>query len=307
MKGWCIKKMKYPESFVAKIEGAFGEEGKQWLNRLHLIIESYAKSWDLSIQKPVDNLSYNYVLNVIQQDGTPAILKIGVPNWDFSNEINTLATYNGIGSVRLLRFDHEDGIMLLEKISPGNMLLDLPEEEAIEQYVKVWSKLPRKPNPALSMTAIITWFSAFNRYLMSDYVDEYPLQEIVLEAKNFTKEFIGPSSELYLLHGDLHHENILFCDLRGWTAIDPKGVIGDLYLDFTSFIINHLPNNTDIKSVLHNRINRISILMHLDKQKLIKACVVMAAISTCWAIEDKDPNWKQSYLCTEHFRSFLVD
>lgn len=298
--------MKYSDSFVAKIEGAFGEEGKQWLNRLHLIIESYAKRWDLSIQKPVDNLSYNYVLNVVQQDGTPAILKIGVPNWDFSNEINTLATYNGIGSVKLLRFDHEDGIMLLEKISPGIMLFDLTEEEAIEQYIKVWSKLPRKPKSAQSLTEIITWFSAFDRYLMSDYAGEYPLREIVLEAKNLTKEFTGASSELHLLHGDLHHENILFSDFHGWTAIDPKGVIGHLYLDFTSFIINHLPNHIDIKYTLYNRINRISKLLHLDKQKLIKACVVMAALSTCWAIEDKEPNWKQTYLYTDYFRSILV-
>lgn len=299
--------MKYPAAFVDKITGAFQEEGKQWLNRLHLVIEEYKEKWELSIEEPVDNLSYNYVINVTQQDGTQAILKIGVPNWDFSNEINTLITYNGTGCVKLLRFDYKDGIMLLEKLSPGNMLSDLPEEEAIETYVEVWSKLPRTVNPTYSMTEIITWFSGFDRFLRSEYADKYPLKEFVLEAKSFVSDFINNKDEIFLLHGDLHHENILFSDSHGWTAIDPKGVIGHLYFDFTSFMVNHLPKNQDVKQVLHNRINKISALLHLDKQKLIKASFIMGTLSACWAIEDKDPNWEISYISTQHFRSFLVE
>jgi len=31
-----------------------------------------------------------------------------------------------------------------------------------------------------------------------------------------------------LLHGDLHHDNVLFDSRRGGLAIDPKGVIGEL-------------------------------------------------------------------------------
>lgn len=297
--------MKYPDAFVEKITGAFQEEGKQWLNRLHLIIEEYREKWDLSIHGPVDNLSYNYVLNVLQKDGTPAILKVGVPNWDFSNEINTLITYNGIGCVKILRFDHKDGIMLLEKISPGNMLYSLPEEQAIEQYAEVYSKLPKILNPELSLTQIITWFSAFDRYLESEYVKEYPLEEFVVEAKMLVDDFLYESDEIVLLHGDLHHENILYSDKHGWTVIDPKGVVGHLYFDFTSFMVNHLPINQDVKEILHNRINIISTLLQLDKQKLIEASFIMATLSACWAIEDKDPNWELTYICTKHFRSFL--
>lgn len=299
--------MKYPSAFVEKITGAFHEEGIQWLNRLHRIIEDYKIKWDLTIDGPVDNLSYNYVLNVTQKDGTPAILKIGVPTWDFSNEINTLTIYNGKGIVKLLRFDHKDGIMLLEKISPGNMLFGLPEELAIEQYAEVWSKLPRISNPAPSLTQINTWFSAFDRYLMSEYVNKYPLKELVLEAKSFVSDFINNKDEIFLLHGDLHHENILFSDLHGWTAIDPKGVMGHLYFDFASFMVNHLPKNEDVKQVLHNRINKISALLQLDKQKLIKASFIMATLSACWAIEDKDPNWELTYTSTKHFQSFLEE
>lgn len=34
--------------------------------------------------------------------------------------------------------------------------------------------------------------------------------------------------ETTLLHGDLHHYNVLSDVRRGWLAIDPKGVIGEV-------------------------------------------------------------------------------
>jgi streptomycin 6-kinase len=41
-----------------------------------------------------------------------------------------------------------------------------------------------------------------------------------------------------LLHGDLHHFNILLDDDRGWTAIDPQSKIGASCLEFGSFVGN---------------------------------------------------------------------
>lgn len=299
--------MEYPQSFVQKIKGAFGEEGSQWLSHLHQIIEVYEKKWELTILRPVENLSYNYVLNVKQINGCPAILKIGVPSIDFSNEINTLASYDGNGSVKLLRYEKKDGIMLLEKIIPGNMLFDLSEEEAIEQYATVWSKLPREVNLSLKTPNISKWFSAFDRYVESDYdFVEYPPKKFVLEAKFHSLDFINPSNE-FLLHGDLHHENILYSEEKGWTVIDPKGVIGHFYLDFTSFMVNHLPKNKDVKQVLKNRINRLSNLFHLDKQKLVEASFIMATLSMCWAIEDNDSYWRKVYYYAQCFRDLLIE
>ncbi|WP_418887304.1 aminoglycoside phosphotransferase family protein [Klebsiella pneumoniae] len=35
------------------------------------------------------------------------------------------------------------------------------------------------------------------------------------------------ASELRGLHGDLHHENIMFSS-RGWLVIDPVGLVGEV-------------------------------------------------------------------------------
>ena len=42
-----------------------------------------------------------------------------------------------------------------------------------------------------------------------------------------------------LLHGDLHHENIMHGP-RGWLAIDPKGVLGDPGFDAANMFYNPL-------------------------------------------------------------------
>ena len=44
-----------------------------------------------------------------------------------------------------------------------------------------------------------------------------------------------------VLHGDLHHENMLFDAQAGWIVIDPKGVIGKPCLEMGRYLLNYLP------------------------------------------------------------------
>jgi aminoglycoside/hydroxyurea antibiotic resistance kinase len=41
-----------------------------------------------------------------------------------------------------------------------------------------------------------------------------------------------------VLHGDLHHGNVLDFGLRGWLAIDPKGLLGERGFDFANIFTN---------------------------------------------------------------------
>ena len=43
-----------------------------------------------------------------------------------------------------------------------------------------------------------------------------------------------------LVHGDLHHHNVLRSK-RGWLAIDPKPMLGEPEYDVASFLWNPLP------------------------------------------------------------------
>ena len=41
------------------------------------------------------------------------------------------------------------------------------------------------------------------------------------------RELAASQGKQFLLHGDLHHDNILRDDAERWLVIDPKGVIGE--------------------------------------------------------------------------------
>lgn len=75
--------MNIPETFKNKIAGAFGEEGIKWLETIASRVQICVEKWNLKIDAPVTNLSYNYVLNAIDLHGNPVILKLGVPGSDW--------------------------------------------------------------------------------------------------------------------------------------------------------------------------------------------------------------------------------
>src|SRR5207244_1723119 len=48
------------------------------------------------------------------------------------------------------------------------------------------------------------------------------------QGRRVYSDLCGSQRHRQLLHGDLHHYNVLFDARRGWLAIDPKGVVGEL-------------------------------------------------------------------------------
>ncbi len=302
--------MKLAEEFVQKVTGAFGAVGQDWLNTLLERVDRICNKWNLHTLTPVPNLSYNYVLKGLDGHECPIILKLGLHGFDFQNEARTLETYNGAGCCRLLRFDDGEGAMLLEQLDPGSMLSRLDDEEAvIEHFVHVW-RLIRRPTQSAShrVPTIKQWSAGLDRYKEAFATLNGPIPLLDIErAEMYFNEFFSADEPLELLHGDLHHENILYSSERGWLAIDPKGVLGSRYCDTVSFFINHLHNKENPRDLLKFRVKKIEEALGLDEIKLLKAGVAMSTLYACWALEDHDPEWTAAYQCTKWFTEFLFE
>ena len=296
--------MQIPGDFQEKIINAFGPDGKSWLESLEQTVEIYLKKWNLNNEGPVENLSYNYVLKVTDSEGTPLILKLGVPNFDTRNEMRTLQAYNGNGCAKLLKSDPGNGVILLERLVPGRMLSEEKDERLVtETFVKVWKAI-RRPVPNDTSTPSLThWFEGLERYRKNFPHGPIPHEHIQL-AEDFLQQVIDSSAGPELLHGDLHHENILYSKQQGWMAIDPKGVAGDPYFDVVSFLVNQLESKKDPKSILKLRVDTISEQLGLDRQRLLKAAVALGTLYACWGIEDQ-ADWETTYQCVKWFIEFL--
>ncbi|WP_391122809.1 aminoglycoside phosphotransferase family protein [Psychrobacillus sp. L3] len=298
--------MEYPLSFEKKIIGANGEVGKAWLDSLESLVHTYLDKWDLQSYGAVENLSYNYVLKVIDMSGNRAILKLGIPNYDFGNEIRTLRAYNGNGCVKIIKADSENGAMLLEHLQPGTMLTEVEEQLAVKTFAHVWTAIRRTVEENADHPSIADWMKAFDRYQDKYQTNEGPIpNHFVFLARTYFVEIANSSENNDLLHGDLHHENILYSTTDGWLAIDPKGVIGDNYFDFISFLTNQLFNKSNPRQLLEKRVTLLCEEMQLNKERLLKAAVAMSTLYTCWGIEDNDPEWENTYRCAQWFEGFI--
>src|SRR6185312_13816429 len=110
--------------------------------------------WAIQVAPPFANLSYNYVAPAVRSDGAQLILKLGMPHPELSSEIAALGLYDGSGSARLIKADSEGGALLIERLLPGSLLLELTEDDeatriAAQVMCALWRPAPPAPEDAV--------------------------------------------------------------------------------------------------------------------------------------------------------------
>ena len=244
--------------FIDRIIAVHGQIGQKWLKSLPELQEKLAQRWSLSDIQAIQDLSYNYIAFASTPENRSAVLKIGVPHQELETEIQALRVFNGDGTVQLLKADPSQGAMLLERILPGDDLRTIPDDNkatriAAHLMQQVWKPVP----PELNFPTSADWCQAFQRYL-SRYPKVGPLPDnLVKDAAALTSELLKSPLNNYLLHGDLHHMNILLGENDNWIAIDPKGVIGEEAFEVGALLLNpvsELLDWPDLKKVQKRRL-----------------------------------------------------
>lgn len=292
-----------PTYFRVFIERYFGELGRQWLAEIPMLVSHYANIWQLDVEPPFEGLTYNYVAPVIRSDGSPAVLKIGVPEQEQRAEIFALQAFAGLGIARLLESNVDDHVLLIERLSPGEMLSTLfPErdDEATGAAAKIMNRLASSaPAERHEFSTLEGWATRGMRELRETFdggAGPFPVR-LVERAESLFDELIASTDALSLIHGDLHHMNILSSDLhRGWLAIDPKGVIGDRAYEAAPFILN--PNTRihtapNLKQILARRIDHLSEALDIDRYRIHGWALSFSVLSAWWSYDDTG-DWRRT-------------
>ena len=152
--------MQVPDGFTQRVIDVHGEAGADWLSRLAGSIAECERRWSLRVMPPFASLSCNYVAPVFCADGTEAVLKLGVPNYEFMTEMEALRLYDGRGIVRLVEADFDLSAMLLERLKPGMLLSSLTDDDqatsiAVQVMRQLWRPPPTEhPFPTVSKWAL---------------------------------------------------------------------------------------------------------------------------------------------------------
>lgn len=226
--------MKKTSFFKETILSIYGKHGKIWLADLPRLQQEIAVAWGLESLQAASNLSYNYIASGFQ-NGEPIILKLSLDREALIQESTALKAFSGFGAVKVLR--QTEGILLLEKARPGTSLKEYfptRDSASIQIVCRVIQKLHQAPLPlAGTFPKIDDWLAV----LENDW--QIPIY-FLEKARRFKDYLLKTAPASILLHGDLHHENILKTD-DGWAVIDPKGVMGEPIYEIAAFIRNPLP------------------------------------------------------------------
>ncbi|BAG40005.1 aminoglycoside phosphotransferase family protein [Orientia tsutsugamushi] len=270
------------KTFEQNIINLYGEKGKQWLDNLPNLVTQLANTYELSNLKPVNNLSYNYVLSGFQGP-QPIILKLGLDVNGIKCEAAALMSFEDFGVVQV--FSENTGLLLLECAVPGISLKSYfpkNDDEAINITANVIKRLHKAPIPSThAFPHIKDWLAALDGDI------KFPVQTLQ-KAREIRDQLLKTAEPDVLLHGDLHHDNILQ-NCEDWLGIDPKGVIGEPAYEVAAFIRNPIPellNHADAPNIIHNRITLFAELLELPPQRILDWCFVQVVLTWVWALED---------------------
>jgi streptomycin 6-kinase len=277
----------------------FGDAALRWFDALPALLEDCERRWDLRLDEPFA-LSYSYVAAATRGDGTQVVVKAGVPNEELRWQIDALRAFAGDAAVRLLNADPDAGVVLLERISPGTILKDLEDDdEATVIAARIMVALRREPPDGHNCPTLGDWWKKAARDLQRRYGGGTGPLPAGLVARAEATFAHGAASDAILLHGDVHHENILLDSARGWLAIDPQGVIGEPAYETGTFVRNQLVHRADAARVLARRVDLLAENLSMDRGRIIEWALAHCVMSACWSLESQHEHWRDAIAVAE--------
>jgi streptomycin 6-kinase len=92
-----------------------------------------------------------------------------------------------------------------------------------------------------------------------------------------------------VLHGDIHHGNILDFRERGWLAIDPKGVIGERGFDYANLFCNPDYETAAAPGRLRRQVEIVANAAGLEQRRLLEWVLAWAGLSAAWDLNGDTP------------------
>lgn len=258
---------------------------KNKLNELIDILTKYRDLWKLDSFTYIYYLSPNYLFKCHSEIYGEVILKIGKPQ-EMQNEIKALLLYRGHKLCNIYEYDLANGVFLEEEIKPGMRLRSITNlEKRLEIFCHLVKDLYLQVFDKTSFPTYLDWINRAHNYVKT--INHQALKAYMDEALDYVKTLSLTYNRQYLLHGDLHHDNILLSSDGKYKIIDPKGVIGDPIFDLSQFMINENNHQYDdtLKMNFGFMINYLANNLNLPLEVVKKSLFIQAVLSECWNVE----------------------
>jgi streptomycin 6-kinase len=239
--------------------------------------------WELRADGDAFETPFGSRLAPVRYGDTPAMLKVaGSP--DERDGAALMAWWNGQGAARVLA--QEGDAILLVRALGGDltaMVRDGRDDEASVVLCGVAERLHAlKPLPPPATTKPLdVWFRAL-------WPSATRHGGLLSEAVRTARELLADPRDPRVLHGDLHHANVLDFRTEGWLAIDPKGLLGERGFDFANLFCNPWPEADDRRR-FEQRLAVVARSANLEPLRLRRWILAYAGLSASWTLDSGLP------------------
>jgi streptomycin 6-kinase len=267
-----------------------------WFNGLPGLLDTWCARHRITLLPTTPPLSYNLVLFGTSDVSGEVVLKLSPPSPETSSEIAALREAAGHGMVRLIDADESASIMMMERIEPGTTLdmVILDDEAATLVAAQTMRQFWRDPGPSTRLWPLELWFRDLYAYAPdpSSPPEGVLPDEHVQWARALGRRLLAEPRSRSLLHGDLHHQNILWGGDRGWVTIDPKGLIGERGYEVATWMLNpwYFPAHESFHAMANRRLDILAQELDEDRQRLAEWCAFHAVLSLVWTLVDDRPD-----------------
>ena len=211
------------------------------------------------------------------------MLKIALSEEEYQGA-RLMIWWHGEGAARVLA--HDNRALLLERAldceSLAAMVRAGMDDEASRIICSVASTLhAHKGNPPSSLLSLRTWFAGLENAALK-------YGGMFTRASQISRELLDSPRDMVVLHGDLHHGNILNFGERGWLAIDPKHVSGERGFDFANIFCNPDQDMALKPGRLMQQVSVVAESAQLEHHRLLQWILAYAGLSAAWSLEDGD-------------------
>ena len=247
------------------------------------MFDEYLKRWALEPDGEAIVTPFSRLLPV-RQHGMPAMLKIASEAEEARGSV-LLTWWDGEGAARVLA--HDGDALLLERAMGPRSLSRLArsggDDEATQILCRAIARLHavRKPPPR-DLIPLEAWFA-----------DLWPFADkeggIWAHSAAVARELLAAPEDVVVLHGDIHHDNVLDFGPRGWLAIDPKRLIGERGFDYANIFCNPDCATASMAERFGRRVNIVVEESGVRRSRLVQWILAWAGLSAAWFVGDNQP------------------
>lgn len=273
-------------TFVSNIRDLYGEKGEIWINDLSSHLTQLSEKWNFRFLKIMPDLTYSFVslVEVISTDEC-AILKMGPRHKNIANEVQWLQCFNK-GVPKIYWHDDEHHAFLMEYLEPGNSLKTSVKAGQDDSATRLFCRTIRDLQSHQQNKPDFPHISglAGSLSLLKNHLND----KVLSKAESLFHELTTDRTKDVILHGDLHHDNIL-SSAATWKVIDPHGYVGDPAFEVGAMIYNPrdcFPKEKSISQIVERRLKILAEELPFDAKRITGWAYCRTVLSIAWTFED---------------------